>query len=169
VLKKQVNKANKILGVKKTIVFDFPDNRFDTVSLLDIVKAIEKVKKEINPNIVFTHHCGDLNIDHRITFNAVLTAFRPLKEETVKEIYSFEVPSSTEWNVSSSTCFVPNYFIDVSGSFKTKIRAMKEYKSEIRDFPHPRSPEAIKINAKRRGLQVGLELSEAFEIVRLIR
>lgn len=169
-LRLQIKRANKIIGVRDTFVFDFPDNRFDTVALLDIVKTIEKVKKDVNQDTVFTHHWGDLNIDHRITFQAVMTAFRPVKGETVKEIYSFEVPSSTEWNAPiPASYFMPNYFIDISNTLKLKIEAMKEYKSEIMEYPHPRSPEAIKIYAKRWGIQAGLQVAEAFEIIRMIR
>lgn len=169
-LKRQAEKAHRLLGIKKTFLYDFPDNRFDTVSLLDIVKTIEKVKKGTMPEIVFTHHRGDLNIDHQITFKAVLTAFRPVKGERVRGIYSFEVPSSTEWNAPSlSDYFMPNYFSDISKTLAQKIRAVKEYKSEIRAFPHPRSVESVQVYAKRWGIQVGLSAAEAFEIVRIIR
>ncbi|MEK6917186.1 MAG: PIG-L deacetylase family protein [Nanoarchaeota archaeon] len=169
-LRLQIERASKIVGVRDAFVFDFPDNRFDTVAMLDIVKTIEKVKIDVKPDIVFTHHHGDLNIDHRITFEAVMTAFRPVKGEKVREIYSFEVPSSTEWNASISTSyFMPNYFVDISKTLELKIKAMKEYKSEIREYPHPRSPEAIKIYAKRWGIQAGLQAAEAFEVIRMIR
>jgi LmbE family N-acetylglucosaminyl deacetylase len=168
-LKGQIERAGRILRVKKTYTFDFPDNRFDTVALLDVVKTIERIKNEIQPEVVFTHHYGDLNIDHQITFKAVMTAFRPLRGESVDEIYSFEVPSSTEWNApSSNTYFMPNCFIDISKTIKHKIMAMKKYKNEIRDYPHPRSVESIEMKAKQRGVQVGLEAAEAFEIVRQI-
>ena len=169
-LKKQAENANRILGVKKVYTFDFPDNRFDTIPLLDIIKTIEKIKEDIKPDIVFTHHYGDLNIDHQITFKAVMTASRPTKDESVKEVYSFEIPSSTEWNAPSSlTHFMPEYFVDISKTIKLKVRAMKEYKCEIREYPHPRSIESIEIKAKQRGIQVGLEAAEAFEVIRLIK
>ena len=169
-LRLQIKRANKIIGVRDTFVFDFPDNRFDTVALLDIVKTIEKVKIDVKPDIVFTHHRGDLNVDHRMTFEAVMTAFRPMEGENTKEIYSFEIPSSTEWNAPISTnYFIPNYFVDISKTLELKIMAMKDYKSEIREYPHPRSPEAIKIYAKRWGIQAGLQAAEAFEIIRMIR
>jgi LmbE family N-acetylglucosaminyl deacetylase len=147
-----------------------PDNRFDTVPLLDIIKLIEKIKKNVSPEIVFTHHHEDLNIDHCITFKAVMTAFRPLKGESVREMYSFEVPSSTEWNAPlAGSYFRPNYFVDISETLEKKLAAMREYESEIRDFPHPRSPKALSINAKRWGSQIGLEAAEAFELIRMIR
>jgi len=169
-LKNHIMKANKLLGVKRTYTFDFPDNRFDTVATLDIIKTIEKIKDEVNPDIMFTHHHGDLNVDHNITFKAALTACRPIKGESVKEIYSFEIPSSTEWNaLSHLTSFTPDYFVDVKMSIKAKIDALKEYKSELRDFPHPRSLEALELNAKQWAIKVGLEVAEAFKTIRLIK
>ena len=167
-LRKQVENANKILGVKKVYTYDFPDNRFDTVPLLDIIKTIEKIKEDIKPDVVFTHHYGDLNIDHQITFKAVMTAFRPIKDESVKEIYSFEIPSSTEWNAPFSlTYFMPDYFVDVSRSLKVKINALKEYETELRDFPHPRSLKAVELNAKLWGVKMGFEAAEAFKTIRI--
>jgi len=167
-LKKQVEDANNILGVKKIYTFDFPDNRFDTVPLLDIIKTIEKIKCDIKPDIVFTHHQGDLNIDHQITFRAVMTACRPIKDESVKEIYSFEIPSSTEWNEPCSlTYFMPDYFVDISKSLKVKINALKEYETELRDFPHPRSLKALELNAKQWGIKMGFEATEAFKTIRI--
>ena len=163
-LKDQIIQANKALGVKKVIIFDFPDNRFDTVALLDIVKKIEKVKNEVKPKIIFTHFKDDLNIDHKITYDAVLTATRPQKEETVKTIYSFEVLSSTEWNYP--LCFNPNVFFDISKTIDSKTKAMSCYKSEVRDYPHPRSLKAIELNAKMWGVKTGLEMAEAFYLVR---
>jgi len=169
-LKNHIVKANKLLGVKKTYTFDFPDNRFDTVALLDIIKTIEEIKEDIKPDIVFTHHYGDLNIDHQITFKAVMTAFRPAIDESVKEIYSFEIPSSTEWNAPSSlTYFMPDYFVNINKNLEIKINALKEYKTELRDFPHPRSLEALELNAKQWAIKVGLEVAEAFKTIRLIK
>lgn len=167
-LKKQAENANRILGVKKVYTFDFPDNRFDSVPLLDIIKTIEETKDDLKPDIVFTHHIGDLNIDHQITFKAVMTAFRPTIDESVKEIYSFEIPSSTEWNEPSSlTYFMPDYFVDVNKSLEIKINALKEYKTELRDFPHPRSLNAVELNAKQWGVKIGFKAAEAFKTIRI--
>ena len=166
-LKKQVHEANRIIGVKDIYLHDFPDNRFDTVALLDIVKVIEKVKNELHPDIVFTHHQNDLNIDHQITYKAVLTATRPMKGECVKELYSFEVLSSTEWNYPLG--FSPDVFFDISDYLDCKQEAMSVYKSEVREFPHPRSLEGIKVNAKNWGMRVGCKYAEAFKCVRVLR
>lgn len=166
-LKKQAEQVNKILGVKEVFFFDFPDNRFDIVPFLDIVKAIEKIKNKIKPNMIFTHYEKDLNIDHQITYKAVLTATRPLKNEAIKKIYSFEVPSSTEWNYPLS--FDPNVFFDITDTVDKKLKALKIYKDEIKTFPHPRSSEGVKILAKFWGMKVGLECAEAFKLVRKIK
>lgn len=166
-LKEESKRANVILGVREVFFHDFPDNRFDTISLLDIVKVIEKIKNKVKPEIIFTHYEKDLNIDHQITYKAVITATRPLKGESVKEIYSFELPSSTEWSYPLS--FSPNVFYDISESIDVKLKALEEYKSEIREYPHPRSLEGVRLIAKNWGMKVGLNYAEAFNIVRIIK
>ena len=166
-LRQQSNNANKILGVKEVLFFSFPDNRFDAVPFLDIVKTIEKVKKEIKPGIVFTHYEKDLNIDHQITYKAVITATRPLREETVKEVYSFEIPSSTEWSYPLS--FSPNVFYNISETMNIKLRALEEYKTELREYPYPRSLKGIKLIAKTWGMKVGLNYAEAFKMIRSVK
>jgi LmbE family N-acetylglucosaminyl deacetylase len=165
-LKTQAKKANRILGVKEVSFGDFPDNRFDTVSLLDIVKSIEEIKVKIKPDVVFTHYEKDLNIDHQITYKAALTATRPIKGETVREAYSFEILSSTEWNYPLS--FSSNVFYDIKDTIDIKTKAMKIYKSELKNYPHPRSIRGIKLNAQNWGMKVGLEYAEAFKLVRKI-
>ena len=166
-LKGEAKEANKILGVKEVFFYDFPDNRFDTVPFLDIVKVIEKVENSINPEIIFTHYEMDLNIDHQITYRAVITATRPLKEETVKEIYSFEIPSSTEWRYPLN--FSPDVFFDISTTIDIKIKALEKYKTELKKYPHPRSLEGVKLIAKNWGIKVGLEYAEAFKVVRILK
>ena len=166
-LKNYAEKANIILGVKKVFFYDFPDNRFDTIPFLDIVKVIEKIKNKIKPVIIFTHYEKDLNIDHQIIYRAVITATRPLEEETVKEIYSFEIPSSTEWSYPLS--FSPNVFYDISETIDIKLKALKEYKSELKEYPHPRSLEGFRLIAKNWGMKVGIEYAEAFKVVRIIK
>ncbi|WP_151900709.1 PIG-L deacetylase family protein [Sulfurimonas hydrogeniphila] len=167
VLNSEIKKANSIIGIKKVFVESFPDNRFDSVDLLDIVKVVSKVKENIKPDIIFTHYENDLNIDHRITYQTVITATRPMEEESVKEIYSFEVLSSTEWNYPLS--FSPDTFYDISTTLSLKIEAMKAYDSELCKYPHPRSLEGIELNAKHRGMRIGKEYVEAFKCVRNIR
>ncbi|TBR16110.1 PIG-L family deacetylase [bacterium] len=166
-LKRQACCANKKIGVKEVYFSNFPDNQFDVVAILEIARAIEKVKNKVKPDIIFTHFGADLNIDHRLTYQAVITAARPMAAETVKEIYSFEVLSSTEWNFPLS--FSPNVFFDISGHLEYKTKAMKEYKMELRSTGHPRSIEGIKLNAQAWGMKVGVKYAEAFQAVRIIK
>ncbi len=169
-LKKEALKANTILGVKTVYFADLPDNKFDTVSLLSVAQIIEKYKEKLKPEIIFTHHFGDLNIDHQITYQAVLTATRPMAKECVKDIFSFEVPSSTEWNLGNrAKSFQPNVFFDISSTIAIKIKAMAAYHSELKNYPHPRSLQHIKELAKVNGTKVGLNYSENFHLIRSIR
>ena len=165
-----IEDARKAIGFHSVGIYDFPDNRFDTVPLLDIIKVIEKEKEDFKPDVVFTHHGGDVNIDHQLTFEAVVTSCRPLESETVKIIISFETPSGTEWRAATDPKhFVPNMFIEVSEKdMKAKIEAMESYQFEKRKFPHPRSPQALKVLAQRWGIVVSKEYAEGFSIVRII-
>lgn len=169
-LKSEMFAANDILGTKEVFLEDLPDNKFDTIPLLDIIKIIEGHIQKINPDVVYTHHRGDLNIDHRITFDAVLTACRPIEGNPVKKILSFEVPSSTEWNIQdASTRFNPNVYEDISGTIDIKIEEMSAYKNEIRLTPHPRSVEKIYSLAETRGAAAGMNFAEAFMLIRELR
>ena len=166
-LNSEIIKANETIGIKKCFVYNFPDNRFDSVDLLDIIKVISKVKEEIHPDIIFTHYENDLNVDHSITYKAVLTATRPMEDECVTELYSFEVLSSTEWNYPNS--FHADLFVDIEETIELKIDAMRQYKSELRDFPHPRSLEGIKLNAQFHGMRLGRKYIEAFKTIRVLK
>lgn len=160
--------AASYIGYESVGIYDFPDNRFDSIALLEIVKIIEKEKETFQPELVFTHHGGDLNIDHQRTFEAVMTACRPMADEILKGIFTFETPSSTEWRSSSDPKhFIPNLFIEISeDNLKAKIKGMESYEFEKRPYPHPRSPEALKILAQRYGVMMGGYLYEAFQIIR---
>lgn len=166
-LNSEIQRANDTIGVKKVFTESFPDNRFDSVDLLDIIKVISKAKEEVQPDIIFTHYQNDLNIDHQITYKAVLTATRPMENECIKEIYSFEILSSTEWNYPLS--FSPDTFFDISDTLDLKIKAMRKYDSELCAYPHPRSLEGIELNAKHQGMRVGKKYVEAFKSIRRIK
>lgn len=168
--KANIVKAQKAIGYHSVNVYDLPDNRFDTVALLDIIKVIEKEKAQFKPDIIFTHHGGDLNIDHQRTFEAVITACRPMENEGVKSIFTFETPSGTEWRASTDPRhFIPNMFIEVGPEdVDAKIKAIESYDFEKRPYPHPRSAEALKIVAERLGITVGSKFAEAFCVVRTI-
>ena len=160
-------KANRVLGVKDVFIYEFPDNRFDSVPLLEVVQVVEKIKSQIKPDVVLTHYEKDLNVDHRVTCQAVLTATRPMVGETVKEIYSFEVLSSTEWNFPVN--FSADMFVDVTPYIEKKLKALQYYKNEMRPFPHPRSMTGVKIHAQDWGMKVGVRFAEAFKTLRCIR
>lgn len=166
-LQEQMAAAGRRLGVHDVFSHDFPDNRFDSVPLLDLVKVVEEVKNRVRPEIIFTHSAIDLNIDHRLTHEAVLTATRPLSNEPVREIYAFEVLSSSEWHFPAAFC--PDCFFDISATIADKLAAMEIYSGELHAWPHPRSLEGIRRNAELWGMKVGLVLAEAFQVVRLIR
>lgn len=165
-----IREAQKKIGYESVNTYDFPDNRFDTVAILDIIKTIEKEKKSSKPDIIFTHHGGDVNIDHQRTFEAVITACRPMQDESVKEIYTFETPSGTEWRASSDPKhFIPNTFISFDEThLKAKTEAMECYQFEKREYPHPRSPKALTIRAASWGQSVGVGYAEAFCLVRSV-
>lgn len=166
-LKKQVYKAGSIVGCKDIFLHNFPDNRFDAVALLDIVKVIEKVKTAILPDVIFTHYENDLNIDHQLTYKAVNVATRPMRGETVKEIYSFKILSSTDWSFSKD--FRPDVFYDISDTVALKLEAAQIYEKELREFPHPRSLQGIDIDARYWGMACGFKYAEAFKSVRIIK
>ena len=163
-LRRDAKNASKVLGVDKIEFMDFPDNEMDTVSNLQITKTIENEISNFNPAIVYMPTKYDVNVDHQAVYNATVTATRPQKNSRIKEVISFEVPSSTEWYFPSE--FSPNIFVDISKEIKSKFLAIKKYKNEIREFPHPRSIDALEAIAKRWGSVSGFIYAEAFSLVR---
>jgi len=161
--------AGNSLGTHPPVFLDFPDNQLDTVPLLEIVKKVEAVVSKTKPEIVYTHSNSDLNIDHRITHQAALTACRPVPGSSVRNIYAFEVRSSTEWGSQEDTTgFRPTRFVDITKYKEAKRKALECYITELRKFPHPRSYEVLEALAIVRGSMVSLEAAEAFEVVREI-
>ncbi len=156
-------RAAAILGMASPICFGFPDNRLDAVDLLDLVKAVEHVGRRCRPSIVYTHWIGDLNVDHRLVYQAVMTALRPMADCPVMQIRSFEVPSSTEWGDRGVTpAFRPNLYVGIDKFLEVKRRALDAYDRELRPFPHPRSYQAIEALARWRGAESGMLAAEAF-------
>lgn len=157
-----------VIGFQKVFFADFPDNRFDDVDLLDIVKAVEQKVQELQPQVVYTHYSGDLNVDHQYTARAVLTATRPIGNYCVEEIYAFETLSSSEWNFdhSAQPAFSPNVFVDITDYYAQKEQAMNCYVSELCTFPHPRSLAGMDVLSRTRGMAAGMERAEAFMLIR---
>jgi LmbE family N-acetylglucosaminyl deacetylase len=161
--------AHKLLDVSGTRFFDFSAPDLDLVSVSELSLAISEVINEILPDTVFLPFRGDLHHDHKAVFNAGLVATRPLKNSTIKKIYSYETLSETEWAAPfSDDAFVPDFFVNISGVFDAKLKAMKCYKSQLREFPNPRSLKSIEALANLRGSTVGFTHAEAFMIVRII-
>ena len=146
---------------------EFPDNEMDVITNLQITKRIEKTIKNYKPDTIFTHSQHDINVDHRALYEATITATRPARSSSVKEIISFEVPSSTEWYFP--TQFSPNIFVDIHKELPFKLKALKEYKTEIEKFPHPRSVKALEIISKRWGTVSSFYAAEAFYLVRQLK
>ncbi|WP_415900050.1 PIG-L deacetylase family protein [Neptuniibacter sp. QD48_11] len=162
--------ASVILGYEVVFTGQLPDNRLDTVPLLEIVQLIERYISQLRPHTVITHHSGDLNIDHRLVHEAVVTACRPTPGHSVKNLLFFEVASSTEWrSPGDGYAFAPNYFVDISGCFlKKKQEALLAYQLEMREWPHPRSAKAIDALCHWRGATVGVEAAEAYILGRML-
>ena len=157
-----------VLGINEFKKFDFPDNQMDTIPMIEIVKVIEEIIMCFQPSRIYTHHPGDLNIDHRITFNSVITACRPVPGCNVKEILCYEVLSSTEWAFGHNQPFVPNFFIDISKTFDAKITAFSLFTNECMRQPHSRSLSNITNLARYRGNTVGVDYAEAFTVCRFM-
>lgn len=161
--------AQSILGVSFMKSLELPDNKMDSVPLLEITQKLELILEDIQPSVIYTHHHGDLNIDHRLTHAAVMTACRPVPDSSVREIFGFEVLSSTEWSSKQTSPFVPNYFVDITQQLRTKLDALEAYAEEMRASPHSRSMAHVEVLAHHRGYSIGVDAAEAFEVYRIIR
>lgn len=162
-------KAREILGIRENFYLGLPDNRMDSIPLINVVQKLESIIDTLKPNIIYTHHHGDLNVDHRITHQAVMTACRPMPGGSVCEIYTFEVLSSTEWGTPMVDPFLPNHYVNIDDHLHDKLLALKAYDIEMRAAPHSRSIEHIKWLAYHRGQCVGFQAAEAFMLIRAIR
>lgn len=162
-------RAQSILGISFSQSLELPDNKMDSVPLLEIVQKLEPILEEIQPSVVYTHHHGDLNIDHRLTQAAVMTACRPVPGSSVREIYGFEVLSSTEWATQQGSLFLPDYFVDITWQLRIKLDALEAYAEEMRKIPHSRSMAHAEVLAHHRGYSIGVDAAEAFEVYRIIR
>ena len=163
-LRRDAKSAAKVLGISEIDFMDFPDNEMDLISNLQLTKTIENEIMSYKPSIVYMPTKYDVNVDHQAVYNATVTATRPQKNMFVKDVISFEIPSSTEWYFPAE--FSPNIFVDITKEFTSKTNALKKYKNEIREFPHPRSVGALEAIAKRWGSVSGFQYAEAFSLVR---
>lgn len=167
----EIQKACKALGVKRYERLNFPDNRLDTVSRMDISLKISEFASSFKPDLVFTHHPGDYNWDHTIVYDATLMSFRAnFGDHYPDAIFSYEVLSSSERSAQNANfIFCPNFFVDISMSIEAKKAAISLYESELKNYPHPRSIEGVEYLARKRGQEVGWKHAEAFQIIRLLQ
>ncbi|YCM46048.1 PIG-L family deacetylase [Verrucomicrobiaceae bacterium 227] len=162
-----LDQALDIVGARLLAHLSWPDNEMDTISLLKIAQSLEPLLADFQPDLIYTHHGGDLNLDHRLTMQAVLTAARPQPGSSVKAIYSFEVASSTAWQGSSlHSAFQPQHYVSIEAQLERKLAALEAYHEEMRPFPHARSVEALAHLARFRGSQIGFQAAEAFAVER---
>lgn len=154
--------ALNLLGIDRYAIGEYPDNKFDTLPLLKICKLVEDIIRSFEPSIIYTHHRGDLNVDHRVTHKAVNVACRPKPGQSVRQLLYFEVPCSTAWG----TGFEPNHWSEIN--IVVKLEAVRCYPTEIMEPPHPRSIEGISTLAHWRGQQVGIGPAEAFMVGRSV-
>jgi LmbE family N-acetylglucosaminyl deacetylase len=161
--------AAKVLGVHQLEFQRLPDNGMDGIPRLELAKLVEKYVQGIAPDTIYTHHAGDLNVDHRRVNEAVLVASRPQAGNSLQTLLFFETPSSTEWQrPDPAVSFIPNWFVDISDVLDVKLRALKAYQGEMRDWPHPRSFEGVQHLAGWRGAIVGCRAAEAFMLGRRV-
>lgn len=162
------DQAKKILGISSVVHLNYRDNRLDIVAVAELAARIEIWLSVMKPDMVLTHHAGDLNQDHRRVFEAVLIATRSYPGQCVRRLWCFELPSSTEWAFGQLKPFAPNAFVDISETIRLKQSALECYASEMREFPHPRSPLAVSSRAVYWGQIAGVGYAEPFEVVREI-
>lgn len=166
-LAQAAQQSSAILGAQGVELLDLPDNRLDSLDLLDLIKQIEERIARHQPQVVYSHHVGDVNVDHRRLHQAVVTACRPMPGQPVRQLLSFEVASSTEWQPpNSAPAFQPNLFVDITDQWERKRQALEAYVAEMRPWPHARSIKALEHLARWRGAQVGVEAAEAFCLLR---
>ncbi len=168
-MEQSILEANQSLGVENVIFLKYPNLLLESYPLYVLNKEIEALLETYEPTVIFTHHYGDVNRDHQIVFQSVLTAARPLPGKDPIEILCFETVSSSEWSEQTNDkTFKPNYYVNITDTIGDKLTALQSYDVEMRPFPHPRSYEGIEYLAKLRGMTVGVEYAEAFEMVRRV-
>ena len=156
-----------LLGFKSIHYGELPDMKLDRTPHIVINQVIEKAIDEIQPDKVFTHFWGDVNMDHQNVFKSTLVAVRPVMGQVVKELYCYRVPSSTEWTPNKEdTMFMPNYYVDIEKFAEQKYKAFACYSTELREYPHPRSIQYLRETDRTAGLKVGLLAAEEFVLLR---
>ena len=168
--KEETTNCASILGIKHVFYGELPDMKLDVTPHIEINRVIENAIADFQPTMVFTHFSGDVNKDHRRVYESTLVACRPISEQCVKRLFLYSVPSSTEWNAQTATnVFLPNWYEDITGDYaEKKYKAMECYRTEIREYPHPRSIQYLRTADAAEGNRVGLLAAESFILLRSI-
>lgn len=158
--------ACKTMGVTNVVHWQYPDMKLDTVPHVELNSAFEQLIRERQFDSIFTHHHGDINLDHRIIYHSVLVAARPQPGQSLKSIFTYYVNSSTEWGARrQDSLFFPNTYVDITATIETKLAALRCYADELREHPHPRSEQSVRDRAAVFGSEVGVPYAEAFQLV----
>ncbi len=169
-VRNEARAAHQILGVKETLFLDYHAPELDTYPVADISRDIAGIISKYSITDLYLPHRGDIHNDHALVFKAGLVAARPVGNYSVKNIYCYETLSETEWAPPfGDDAFIPNHFVDITAQMSYKSEAMKCFKSQLKDFPNPRSLETIEALAKFRGSTVGFHRAEAFMVIRQIK
>lgn len=162
-------KANEILGVTKVYFGNLPDMKLDNIPHIEVNNIIETTIREVEPDIVYTHFWGDVNMDHKCVYESTLVATRPTPQQKIKELYCYRVPSSTEWSPQiTNSIFMSNTYYDISSYCEQKYDAISKYETELRPYPHPRSIKYVNIMDISTGLKCGLDSAEEFILIRKV-
>lgn len=168
-LRNEALSAHSYLGIEETFFLDLPAVLLSEVNKYEINQKIGNVIDKVDPEVVFIPHFGDMHLDHFIVSQSAMVGVRPKKTHKILEVYSYETLSETEWNIPhGANVFIPNTYVDISKFIDKKIIAMEIFKTQLIDFPHPRSTKAIKSLAHLRGSTIGVEAAEAFSLIRKI-
>jgi LmbE family N-acetylglucosaminyl deacetylase len=165
--RQQVERVQHVLGIHEVLFCDLPTVQLNTVATIDLCSALQRAVAQVEPEIVYTTPRDDINQDHRLVYDATLVATRPLPGNFVRRVLCYEISPTARFGPPAGCCgFAPNVFVDISPYLDQKLEALRCYAAEVRDYPHPRSIEGVRLFAKERGLSVGLQAAECFQLIR---
>lgn len=165
--RRQVDQVQQVLGIREVFFCGFTTVALNTVPYIDLCSALQRVVDEVQPEVVYTTPGSDINLDHRLVYEATLVATRPLPGSCVRRVLSYEVSTTARYGLpAGSSGFEPNVFVDISRYLDKKLEVMRCYEAELRTYPHPRSLRGIRLLAEERGLSIGLGAAECFRLVR---
>jgi LmbE family N-acetylglucosaminyl deacetylase len=166
IARRQVEAACKVLGIERTSFLGFPTVKLNAVPNMELTSTLQKIVDEVKPEVVYTSSAHDVNQDHRIVFEATLVAARPLPGSPVRRLLSCEAGPTARYG---HLPFVPNVYVDIAAFLGKKLEAIKCYRTELREPPHPRSLAGLELIAWERGQSVGLKAAECFQLIREVR